>query len=145
MIQIFPFKYHNNFIASHAHEIRRKVFVLEQHVQQNLEFDEHEPQCHHYLAYLDNRSVGTARWRLTDEGAKLERIAVLPQYRNKGIGTVIVNHLIEDARAHNKTIYVTAQTFMYEFFEKMGFVLQPGEFIEAGLAHYKLILPERQI
>lgn len=82
MIQIFPFKYHNNFIASHAHEIRRKVFVLEQHVEQDLEFDEHEPQCQHYLAYLDNRSVGTARWRITDEGLKLDG---LPYFRSTGI------------------------------------------------------------
>lgn len=56
---------------------------------------------------------------------------------------MLVKHLIEEVRVHNKTIYVTAQTFMYEFFEKIGFVLQPGEFVEAGLAHYKLILPDQ--
>lgn len=143
MIQVFPFNYQQNFIATHAHEIRRKVFVLEQHIQQDLEFDQFEPECHHYIAYLGNRAVGTARWRETPDGIKLERFAVLPQYRNKGIGRVLVNHLIEEVKPLKKPIYVTAQTHMYEFFEKTGFVLQAfaGEFIEAGIPHYKLILP----
>ena len=138
MIQIFTFNYQNNFIASHAHEIRRKVFVLEQHIEPQLEFDEHEHSSHHYIAYLDNRAVGTARWRETEEGIKLERIAVLPQYRNRGIGTVLIKHLIELAKPFNKTIYVTSQTYMTDFFERAGFVLQAGEFIETGIPHCKL-------
>lgn len=142
MIQVFPFNYQNNFIASHVHEIRRKVFVLEQNVRQEMEFDQFEPVCHHYIAYLDNRAVGTARWRETAEGIKLERFAVLPPYRNKGIGKVVISHLIQDVKPMHKPIYVTAQTHMYEFFEKVGFVLLPGEFIEAGIPHYKLILPD---
>lgn len=141
MIQIFPFNYQNNFIASHIHEIRRKVFVLEQKVRPEEEFDQYESICHHYIGYLDNRAVGTARWRETESGIKLERFAVLPDYRNKGIGKVLLEHLMHDVKLLNKPIFVTAQTNMYKFFEKSGFVLQEGEFIEAGIPHYKLIFP----
>lgn len=141
MIQIFPFNYHHNIIASHAHEIRRKVFVVEQNVKSDMEFDAFETQSQHYLAYCDNRAVGTARWRETPHGIKLERFAVLPQYRGMGVGKVLLMHLIEDTKIHNKTIYVTAQTHMYKFFENAGFRLIEGEFTEVGIPHYKLIYP----
>lgn len=141
MIQIFPFNYQHNLIASHAHEIRRKVFVVEQSVEPTQEFDRFETCCQHYLAYFENRAVGTARWRETDQGIKLERIAVLPQYRNHGIGTILLKHLIEDVKIHNKFIYVTAQLHMCAWFEKNGFALEGEEFIEVGIPHRKLILP----
>lgn len=141
MIQIFPFNYQHNLIASHAHEIRRKVFVVEQSVESTQEFDQYETFCQHYLAYFENRAVGTARWRETDQGIKLERIAVLPQYRCNGIGAILLKHLIEDVKIHNKCIYVTAQLHMCKWFEKNGFVLEGDEFIEVGIPHRKLVLP----
>ncbi|MCC6385423.1 MAG: GNAT family N-acetyltransferase [Bacteroidia bacterium] len=141
MIQVFPFNYQHNLIAAHAHEIRRKVFVIEQNVQPDMEFDDHETRCQHYLAYHDNRAVGTARWRETEEGIKLERFAVLPQYRNKGIGTILLKHLIEDVKFHFKPIYVTAQLHMCPWFEKNGFEITGDEFIEVGIPHRKLIFP----
>lgn len=139
MIQIFPFNYQHNMIAAHAHQIRKKVFVIEQNVNPDMEFDCFETQCQHYLAYFENRAVGTARWRETMDGIKLERIAVLPQYRNKGIGKILLMHLIEDVKIHNRPIYVTAQTHMYLFFEKCGFQKLEGELTEVGIPHYKLV------
>ncbi len=141
IIQIFPYNYQNDLIANYAHEIRRKVFVIEQSVAAHLEFDEFETCCQHYLAYYENRAAGTARWRQTSEGIKLERIAVLPAFRSRGIGAAILKHLIEEVKRYFKPIYVTAPLAVCGWFEKQGFVIVGNEFIEAGIPHRKLVLP----
>ena len=121
-----------------AFEIRRKVFVEEQHVDQREEYDEHEEEARHYLLFADNKPAGTARWRLTGNGIKLERFAVLPQYRNQGAGSALVRKVMEDVIVFNKPVYLHSQAAAVNLYRRAGFE-QDGElFYEANIPHYKM-------
>src|SRR5688572_26300200 len=76
-------------------KIRREVFVVEQQVDESLEY-EHEDESTHFLAYIDDKPVGTARWRSTAKGIKLERFAVSADARNLGIGSRLVEAIWKD-------------------------------------------------
>ena len=59
--------------------IRRTVFIEEQNIPEYIEIDVNEEKANYILAYVEGQPVGTARWRETKLGIKLERFAVLPQ------------------------------------------------------------------
>jgi predicted GNAT family N-acyltransferase len=122
-----------------AFAIRQKVFVDEQHVDPHLEYDEFEGSSTHYLATIEDLPVGTARWRVTEKGVKLERFAVLEEYRDKGAGTALLAQVLSDADALAKPIYLHAQVQVVPFYEKFGFKAVGDEFVEADIRHYKMI------
>ncbi|MCY8235578.1 GNAT family N-acetyltransferase, partial [Priestia endophytica] len=79
-----------------ALDIRRTVFIEEQHVTESDEFDEFDTlqeQCQHILVYHKNQPVGTGRVRIVDQTSKLERICILKPYRKYGLGKVIIGEL----------------------------------------------------
>jgi GNAT superfamily N-acetyltransferase len=78
-----------------AWDIRKVVFVVEQECPEELEW-EFEEESTHYLAFLNGKAVGTARWRVTEKGIKLERFAVLKEARGKGVGSSLVKYLLEE-------------------------------------------------
>ncbi len=140
MIDVFPITYKEKNVAELVHEIRRKVFVVEQHVDPLIEFDVHEQESHHYLAYVKSKAVGTARWRETDEGIKLERFSVLKEYRNCGTGTALLKRILADILPMRKKVYLHAQTTTVRFYEKAGFKIVSDLFYEANIPHYKMVL-----
>jgi predicted GNAT family N-acyltransferase len=122
-----------------AFAIRQKVFVDEQKVDPHLEYDEYEGTSVHYLASIDDLPVGTARWRETDNGVKLERFAVIKEYRDTGVGTALLVRVLADVEALSKPIYLHAQVQVVSFYEKFGFQAVGNEFVEADIRHYKMI------
>ncbi len=123
--------------------IRRKVFIEEQSIDENIEADEHDAHSYHYMLLLDTSKekqtpIGTARWRNTDKGIKLERFAVLKEYRNKGYGTIILDTILKDVLPLNKPIYLHAQDSAVQFYLKNGFTIEGSNFLEANLKHYKM-------
>jgi predicted GNAT family N-acyltransferase len=140
IMDVFPINYTEKHIAELVHEIRRKVFVVEQHIDPLIEFDEHENESHHYLAYYKNKAAGTARWRETDYGIKMERFCVLKEYRNSGIGTLLVSKILEEIKELKRPIYLHAQTTTVRFYEKAGFKIVSELFYEANIPHFKMEL-----
>lgn len=122
----------------HAFAIRRKVFVEEQQVDEREEYDQFEDSSTHYLATVDGQPAGTARWREVGDKVKLERFAVLPEYRGTGAGKALVLATLEDARKVGKPIYLHAQMPVVDFYQKLGFRAYGEEFIEAGIRHLKM-------
>ena len=122
-----------------AFAIRRQVFCVEQNVSEQIEMDEFDEFATHVLAYIDDNPVGTARWRFTEEGAKMERFAVLKEYRGKGVGEALVNHTLDKLK-DNDFIYLNAQESVIKFYEKFGFVAVGNRFYEADIPHKKMIL-----
>jgi predicted GNAT family N-acyltransferase len=123
-----------------ANEIRRKVFVEEQKVSREEEYDSFEESSIHYLVFLNETPIGTARWRITKEGIKLERFAVLKEYRNTRAGGAVLKQVLEDVIPLDKKIYLNAQITAINFYLKAGFVKEGNEFIEANIRHYKMSL-----
>ena len=83
-----------------AFQIRELVFVVEQEVDASEEYDEFEDSSIHFLAKLDGVPVGTARWRFTSNGVKMERFAVLQEARGQGVGQALVAAVLADINLH---------------------------------------------
>jgi predicted GNAT family N-acyltransferase len=123
-------------------KIRETVFVIEQKVAPEEEYDEFEESSTHFLAKVDGEPAGTCRWRYTSGGIKLERFAVLRTMRGKGIGQALVKAALEDILVHEKTkdklLYLHAQLPAVSLYEKFGFIKEGDIFMECGIAHYSM-------
>ncbi|WP_432712831.1 GNAT family N-acetyltransferase [Pedobacter sp.] len=118
--------------------IRKIVFVEEQNCPPELEW-EHEDVSVHFLAMLNNVPCGACRWRKTDAGYKLERFAVLKEFRGKGIGRALVATALEDLPQDADYIYLNAQLEAIPLYGKFGFKVEGPQFEEAGIQHYKMV------
>ncbi|WP_426490881.1 GNAT family N-acetyltransferase [Hymenobacter sp. 102] len=122
--------------------IRHTVFVLGQSVPADLENDHHDrTDATHYLAQTEaGTPCGAARWRTTENGVKLERFAVLAEYRNQQVGAALLAAVLQDVQAAHPTaeIYLNAQVAAVRFYERHGFVKAGEAFWEAGIEHYKM-------
>ena len=118
--------------------IRRKVFVEEQNIPENIEMDDELVQSIYVCAILDKQYVGTARYRETSSGIKLERFAVLSEYRSLGIGRNLVQFMV-DHLGKSKNIYLHAQEEVVDFYLLLGFEKVDDRFYEAGIPHWKMI------
>ncbi len=121
-----------------ALNIRREVFIKGLNIPEHLEIDSNEESSKYILAKVDGKSVGTARWRKTDEGMKLERFAVLNDYRSIGIGTMMTKFILNQLK-NSKLIYLNAQESAIFFYEKMGFKPIGPRFKEVNIEHQKMI------
>ena len=95
----------------HVREIREKVFIMEQNVPEEVEIDQYEESSNYIIALLDKNHIGTARWRKTKEGVKLERFAVLKEKRGLGIGNKLVKFILDKVKMdeyylHNKSLWL---------------------------------------
>jgi predicted GNAT family N-acyltransferase len=114
-------------------EIRRRVFIEEQAVPADLEWDGEDAAAQHWLALQDGTPVGTAR--LLRNG-HIGRMAVLARSRGHGVGTALLQAVLEQARGHGwREVYLHAQTHALAFYERLGFIATGPEFIDAGIPH----------
>ncbi len=142
MFKVEKFAFSNKEFANQALAIREAVFVEEQGVDAGLEYDHEEESCH-YLLFLGEKPIATARWRETGSGIKLERFAVLLHYRNRGIGEIILKAVLKDVISSGKQIYLHSQVNAVSFYERNGFIKEGQMFTEAGIRHFRMIyLPE---
>ncbi|MFJ8248146.1 GNAT family N-acetyltransferase [Peribacillus asahii] len=122
-----------------AFHIRKEVFVKEQGVPFEDEFDEFDKlngQCEHILVYYEEQPVGTGRVRWVDEFGKLERICILEHYRKFGLGKVIITALEEIAQERGTTrVKLHGQTQAQGFYKKLGYQTSSSVFIEDGIPH----------
>jgi predicted GNAT family N-acyltransferase len=118
--------------------IRREVFVVEQNCPPELEW-EFEDESTHFLATVDGVPAGASRWRKTDNGYKLERFAVLKEFRGAGVGQELVKAVVNDLPADADYVYMHAQIQAVSLYERFGFEKTGPEFEEAGIRHYKMI------
>ncbi|NNJ95446.1 MAG: GNAT family N-acetyltransferase [Halobacteria archaeon] len=118
-------------------DIRHAVFVVEQDIPAQLEWDGLDAGCCHALALLDDgRAVATGR--LMPDG-RLGRMAVLAEWRGRGIGRAILEHLVARARCrHLNGVYLHAQISSAGFYRKAEFEVRGDPFEEAGIAHVEM-------
>ena len=123
---------------AHASPIRFTVFCEEQGVPREIELDEQDGQSIHAIAYESTRAVGTAR--LLPDG-HIGRMAVLKEWRNRGIGGLMLQKLIERAKARgDREVALSAQVHAVPFYRAHGFVEQGSEYLEAGIRHQAMHL-----
>jgi predicted GNAT family N-acyltransferase len=132
-------KVSSNIDLEKVFAIRRQVFVVEQNCPPELEW-EFEDESTHFLATVDDIPAGAARWRKTDKGYKLERFAVLAEFRGLGVGMELVKAVLVDLPADATYVYLHAQIQAIGLYQKLGFEIAGPEFEEAGIRHYKMVL-----
>lgn len=133
-----------------ARAIRQRVFVEEQACPPEEEWDAwDEPAargvtCHHLLGTEDGAAVAVARWRPVDLGgeraAKLERFAVLPEARGRGLGRAMIAAAIREAESAGFAMLVLhAQAHLEALYASFGFARVGELFEEAGIPHVKMV------
>jgi predicted GNAT family N-acyltransferase len=125
-----------------ARAVRRRVFVEEQGVATDEEWDEHDAEgaeTLHFVVFAGGRAVGCARLRAYGEAAKVERVAVLREQRGLGIGRALME-AAEDAAAQQQRVRLVlhAQTASIPFYERLGWRALGPEFREAGIPHRRM-------
>lgn len=119
--------------------VREQVFVQEQQVPLALEWDGCDEDALHLLAEsAERRPVGTAR--MLPDG-HVGRMAVLPEWRRRGVGSALLRELMRIANEQGSTRpFLNAQTHALGFFRRHGFIADGPEFMEAGIPHRRLVL-----
>ena len=122
-----------------ARPVREAVFVDEQRVPRELEWDEWDAHCDHAVACdSGGRAIGTAR--LAPDG-RLGRMAVLSECRRRGVGAALLEALLGRARERSLSrVTLHAQTHAAGFYRRFGFSECGGEFLEAGIRHFEMTL-----
>jgi len=119
-------------------EVRRIVFINEQDCTPECEW-EYEEESIFFLATFDEKPCGVSRWRKTDEGYKLERFAVLKEYRRRGIASALMTFTLADLPDEATYVYLNAQIYAMGLYAKFGFVPVGKEFEEVGIPHLKMV------
>ena len=119
-------------------DIRFKVFVDEQHVPPEIEMDDRDPHCVHLLAFTANQAIATARIDLEYDG-KIGRLAVLPGWRQCGIGRALMDRCHAIAVDHGlDAVWCHAQVTAVPFYAKLGYETEGALFDEAGIQHCRM-------
>jgi predicted GNAT family N-acyltransferase len=140
--------------------IREAVFIIEQQVPVELEWDGEDETAIHILAQLiqQNRkqsesvrqvgdkqetplAIGTARIIITNNKARIGRMAILQAWRGQGVGTRVLAACLDECRKKGvASIVLDAQVSAIPFYKKAGFMVTSDEFTDAGIAHRTMTL-----
>lgn len=121
--------------------IREKVFIEEQKVMFQLEWDGKDEEAIHFLAYQDEKAIGCARAFVIKNHMQLGRMAVLKEYRNNGIGSFLIEKAITTAKLNQLSkISISAQCHAIDFYKKFGFEVTSEIYLDAGISHQDMEL-----
>ncbi len=129
-------KYSWQLAPAPIRDIRQRVFVEEQNVPPELEWDDTDDIADHYLAITeDNEPAGVARvFSTLEETAHIGRMAVLPEFRGKGVGEALLRHLLTEASRFEE-LQLSAQEHAIPFYQRSGFHVCSDLYDDAGIPH----------
>ncbi len=122
-----------------AKMVRTTVFIKEQNVRPEEEYDEFEESSQHYIALSEGKPLGTCRYRKTEKGFKLERFAVMKEARRKGVATQLIEACLSDI-PKGSMVYLHAQVSALPLYEANGFEKFGPLFYECEIPHYAMKL-----
>lgn len=123
-----------------AFDIRQKVFVEEQSFSQEAEFDDIDAHALHALVREDGVPAATARLYEHDGAFHIGRVAVLREYRRRGLGELAMRLLMLKARELGATqVTVGAQVQAQGFYEKLGFRSTGELYDDEGVPHVHMV------
>lgn len=134
------FKWVKKDVSADGRYIRTVVFVDEQDVMPEEEFDGSDKYAENVVMYLEGKAVATGRIIVGDRGECLiGRIACLKEYRGNGYGTVIMKELIRRCKEKGfDTVYLHSQSRARGFYEKLGFKAFGDMYMEANILHISM-------
>jgi ElaA protein len=124
--------------------LRMAVFVQEQKVPIQEEIDDLDDQSVHLIARdSDGVPVGTARLYEAGDIGKIGRVCVVKSHRGTGLGARLIEACIQElsTRPHLKQAKLGAQNHAIKFYEKLGFTVIGGEYMDGGIPHHDMVSP----
>jgi len=118
--------------------LREQIFIKEQLVPEELEWDGLDDSCIHILVE-DKHGNPVATARLLDNG-HIGRMGVLSEHRHHGIGTAMLQYLTELCWQHQWQAHLSAQTHALGFYQQLGFIVNSEEYLDANIPHKDMIL-----
>ena len=121
-----------------SYKIRKKVFCEEQKISEKIEFDNLDHLCEHFLIHKDKGYIATARVRPKNKKVfKIERVAVLPEFRRLKVGSLLINEIVELClnNKKNNSIILHSQVAVEEFYKSLNFISYGDQFYEDGIPH----------
>ncbi len=120
--------------------LRRAVFVEEQKIPADLEIDGLDAEARHFAIKGDGQLIATCRVRRIGSAAKIERVAVLKDFRRKGIGEELMKYVLQEMRAAGdiQLLKLSSQADAVPFYERLNFVRRGPEYMDAGMPHYDM-------
>ncbi|MFG0588826.1 GNAT family N-acetyltransferase [Acinetobacter sp. YQ_14] len=119
--------------------IRKLVFISEQNIPEQDEWDDQDAISQHFIVYDHNQPIATARLLANNS---VGRVAVLKAYRGQGIGRLIMLEIIAYAQAQKRpSLQLSSQVHAISFYEKLGFSIQGDEYDECGIPHIEMVMP----
>ena len=121
--------------------IRKKVFTDELNISESELFDEHDETCDHYILFDGKQVVGSIRFLKINDEIKLERMAILPEFRGKNYGKSTISQLTEyyHMRGYSKMILDSIFS-VRDFYKKCGFLEEGEIFQRVGIDHIRMSL-----
>jgi len=117
-------------------EIRRMVFQVGQNVPEKREVDGLDRTSVHFLATLDGRALGTARYRIKNGWAKAERVAVLPEAQRTGLGRALMSALEFHAREKGLNgVLLSSQEDAVHFYKRLHYQVVGEAYLDANIPH----------
>ncbi len=116
--------------------IREKVFIEEQKVTPQLEWDGLDEGAIHFLAYQDKVAIGCARAIIHHNAMQLGRMAVLKEHRHQGVGGALIEKAITTSKLnHLSNISISAQCHAIDFYKRFGFEIISDIYLDADIPH----------
>lgn len=126
---------------SQLKNIREKVFIQEQKVTPQLEWDGMDEKAIHFLVFNDKAAIGCARAIVIKDHMQLGRMAVLKEYRGQGIGGALIEKAMTIAKLNQlSAIYISAQCHAIDFYKKFGFEVTSDIYLDAEIPHRDMTL-----
>ena len=126
---------------SQLKNIREKVFIQEQKVTHQLEWDGMDEKAIHFLVFTDKAAIGCARAIVIKDHMQLGRMAVLKEYRGQGIGGALIEKAMTIAKLNQlSAIYISAQCHAIDFYKKFGFEVTSDIYLDAEIPHRDMTL-----
>ena len=121
-----------------SYAIRTRVFCEEQKISKEIEFDNLDHLCGHFLIFDGVKAIGTARVRQKEKDLlKIERVAVLKEFRRLKVGSILIKNVIKHYLNldYNKSIILHSQVAVADFYKSLNFISYGNEFYEDGIPH----------
>ena len=125
---------------SDAYKVRKNVFVLEQNIDESLEFKEYDSIALHLVVYNDEIPVATGRVFEHNASFVIGRICVIKEYRSMHLGTLLMEKLIEKAISMRaKELHLSSQFCTTGFYSKFGFEEYGNTYLKVGIEHISMV------
>ena len=123
--------------AAEAKSIREQVFIQEQRIAPEDEWDAQDAVALHFVVYATGQAIATARLL---ENHSIGRVAVLKSQRGLGVGRVLMQHIIQVAKQQRPWVKLSAQEHAIPFYQSLGFQVEGESYLDCGIPHVDMRL-----